>query len=212
MQLNFVEEDILKLSLSLLAGAVIGAEREYKNKNAGFRTIILVTVGATLFTMVSGLVSGGRDFHVVGNIVVGIGFLGAGSIFKEGSTVKGLTTAATIWISAAIGMSIGAGQYALAITALSIIMLVLLGFLSMQGFIDRSNREKIYKIMMPCKMLSMDEIAQFFVESGVKGNCVYRHKVGEKITLTYIIKGPEKNHNNLFLILESNPHVLEFEV
>ena len=101
MELNFVQEDIIKLSLSLLAGAVIGAEREYKNKNAGFRTIILVTVGATLFTMLSGLLTDGKDFHVVGNIVVGIGFLGAGTIFKEGDDVKGLTTAAAIWISAA---------------------------------------------------------------------------------------------------------------
>jgi putative Mg2+ transporter-C (MgtC) family protein len=212
MELNFVEEDVLKLSLSLLAGAVIGAEREYNNKNAGFRTIILVTVGATLFTMLSALIAGGKDYHVVGNIVVGIGFLGAGSIFKEGATVKGLTTAATIWISAAIGMSIGAGQYALAITALSIIMIVLLGFLSVQGFIDQSNREKTYKITMPCKMLSMEEIQQFYNESGVKGRCVYRHKILENITLTYIVKGPEKNHIMLISLLERNPHVLEFEV
>ena len=212
MELNFVEEDILKLSLSLLAGAVVGAEREYKNKNAGFRTIILVTVGATLFTMVSGLVSGGRDFHVVGNIVVGIGFLGAGSIFKEGSTVKGLTTAATIWISAAIGMSIGAGQYALAITALSLVIIVLLGFIGVQGLIDQSNREKTYKITIPCKLLSLDEIAQLFTQSGVKGHCVYRHKIADNITLTYLVKGPEKNHNNLITLLENNAHIIEFEV
>jgi putative Mg2+ transporter-C (MgtC) family protein len=212
MELNFVEEDVLKLSLSLLAGAVIGAEREYNNKNAGFRTIILVTVGATLFTMLSALIAGGKDYHVVGNIVVGIGFLGAGSIFKEGATVKGLTTAATIWISAAIGMSIGAGQYALALTALGIIMIVLLGFLSVQGFIDQSNREKIYKITVPCTKLTLDEIHQFLTDCGLKGSCVYRHKIGEDITLTIVVKGAEKKHSSLIQILQSNEHVLEFEV
>lgn len=212
MELNFVGEDVLKLSLSLVAGAVIGAEREYKNKNAGFRTVILVTVGATLFTMLSVLVTGGKDFHVVGNIVVGIGFLGAGAIFKEGTTVKGLTTAATIWISAAIGMSIGAGQYVLAITALCIIMLVLLGFVWLQSFIDRFNREKIYRITVPCVKLTLDEINQFLKDSGLHGTCVYRRKVEENITLTMAVKGPEKNHTTLITLLQNNEHVLAFEV
>ncbi|MHB8259096.1 MAG: MgtC/SapB family protein [Bacteroidia bacterium] len=212
MELNAVEENILKLCLSLLLGAIIGAEREYKNKNAGFRTVILVTVGATLFTMLSVLVTGGRDFHVVGNIVVGIGFLGAGAIFKEGATVKGLTTAATIWISAAIGMSIGAGQYVLAITALGIVMIVLLGFVWLQSFIDKFNREKIYKITVPCMKLTLDEINQFLKDSGLQGTCVYRRKVEENITLTMAVKGPEKNHTTFIYLLQNNEHVLAFEV
>ena len=212
MELNFVGEDIFKLSVSLILGAVVGAEREYNNKNAGFRTVILVTVGATLFTMLSFLIAGGKDYHIVGNIVVGIGFLGAGAIFKEGATVKGLTTAVTVWISAAIGMSIGAGQYALAITAVGIVMIVLLGFVWLQGFIDQFNREKIYKITVPCTKLTLDEIHQIFNDCGLKGTCVYRHKVGQNLTLTIVVKGPEKKHNNFICLLESNEHVLEFEV
>src|SRR6201986_4340449 len=129
MSPDFIEEDITKLIISLIAGSIIGAEREYNNKNAGFRTVILVTLGATLFTILSGLLTQGKDFHVAGNVVVGIGFLGAGAIFKEGSTVKGITTAATIWISAAIGMAIGIGEFAIAFGAVFIVMVVLLGFI-----------------------------------------------------------------------------------
>ena len=212
MEINFIQEDVLKLVISLCSGAVIGAEREYNNKNAGFRTIILVTVGATLFTMLSGLIANGKDYHVVGNIVVGVGFLGAGSIFKEGNSVKGLTTAVTIWISAAIGMAIGAGQYAIAICAVVIVMVILLGFIWLQGFIDQFNREKIYKITVPCIKLTLDEIHQFLTDCGLEGHCVYRHKIDENITLTLIVKGPEKKHITLISLLQSNPHVLEFEV
>jgi putative Mg2+ transporter-C (MgtC) family protein len=200
------------LGLSLVLGAVVGDEREYNNKNAGFRTVILVTVGATLFTMLSALIAGGKDYHVVGNIVVGIGFLGAGAIFKEGATVKGLTTAATIWISAAMGMAIGAEQYALAITALAIVMLVLLGFVWLQRFIDQFNREKVYKITVPCNKLTLGEIHTFLNDCGLKGTCVYRHKVDEDIALTLIVKGPEKKHYTFISLLQSNEHVLEFEV
>ena len=104
----FVDE-LIKLLVALFAGAIIGAEREYKSKAAGFRTVILITVGSTLFTMISNYIS--NDGRVASNIVTGIGFLGAGAIFREGMNVKGLTTATTIWISAAIGMAIGIGRY-----------------------------------------------------------------------------------------------------
>src|SRR5207253_3460082 len=124
-----ITEDILKLLLALAMGAVIGTEREYKTKAAGFRTVILIMVGSTLFTIISSVMGGpGDPARVASNIVTGIGFIGAGAIFKEGNFVKGLTTAAVIWISAAIGMSIGVGQYQFAFIALCIVMAVLLGF------------------------------------------------------------------------------------
>ena len=209
---NIIQDDIIKLVVSLIAGSIIGAEREYNNKNAGFRTVILVTVGATLFTILSGLLTGGKDFHVAGNVVVGIGFLGAGTIFKEGSTVKGITTAATIWVSAAIGMAIGIGEFAIAFASVFIVMLVLLGFIWLQSFIDQFNREKVYKITVPCLKLTLNEINDFLKDCGLKGYCVTRHKIKDDITLTIIVKGPEKKHDKLISLLQSNEHVLEFEV
>ena len=211
MQFNFVQEDFLKLTLSLMAGAIIGAEREYNNKNAGFRTIILVTMGATLFTMLSMLIADGKDYHVVGNIVVGVGFLGAGSIFKEGATVKGLTTAATIWISAAVGMAIGAGLYALSIMAVALVILVLLGFRSVQSLIDRSNREKLYKITLGTN-LTYDEIHQMLNTCQLIGKCVYQHKLNECMIYTCEVSGKETNNHKLINLLQQSKSVSEFEV
>ena len=94
-------------------GGFIGLERELRGYPAGIRTLALVTIGSALFTDVSRLM-GGND-RVAAQIVTGIGFLGAGVIFREGYTVRGITTAATIWSAAAIGMSIGIGLYFVAV-------------------------------------------------------------------------------------------------
>ncbi|MGZ3864613.1 MAG: MgtC/SapB family protein [Bacteroidia bacterium] len=208
---SLITEDFFKLGASLLAGAIIGAEREYKSKNAGFRTITLVTLGATLFTIISGIIADGKDYHVVGNIVVGIGFLGAGAIFKEGSSPKGLTTAVTIWVSAAIGMAIGAGQYEFAGMVLLMVMLVLLGFTPLQRFIDNYNNERTYKITVFCSNFNIEELHATFSKNKLKSICVYQNKRHDTITLTFKISGSEENHLRMLQSLSDNPHVIEFE-
>src|SRR3989337_523671 len=101
-----------RLVLAGFLGAIIGLERELRGYPAGIRTIALVALGACFFTDVSRLM-GGND-RVAAQIVTGIGFLGAGVIFREGYTVRGITTAATIWSAAAIGMAIGRELYLVA--------------------------------------------------------------------------------------------------
>lgn len=104
-------DNLVKLGMAVLVGGLIGAEREYQDKAAGFRTIILITVGSTLFTILSlTLDPGNTQTRIAANIVTGIGFLGAGAIIREHGKIGGLTTAATIWLSAALGMGIGAGE------------------------------------------------------------------------------------------------------
>src|SRR6201985_1950176 len=100
---------IIKLVLAIVIGGAIGAEREYRSKSAGFRTLTLICLGATLFTMLSQLISGHEPERIASNVVVGIGFVGAGVIFKGDlhSKVSGITTAAMIWVTAALGMAIG---------------------------------------------------------------------------------------------------------
>jgi len=110
--------------ISILAGAIIGIEREYKNKSAGFRTVILICLGATIYTIASRLGKMADD-RIAANIVTGIGFLGAGVIFQGKFSVSGLTTAAVIWATAAIGMIIGFGEYYLGI-CLAVAMVVVL--------------------------------------------------------------------------------------
>jgi putative Mg2+ transporter-C (MgtC) family protein len=112
-------EILLRLALTAILCGAIGLERESRDQVAGLRTHILVGVGATLFTLVSayafqGFSQGGRVYdptRIAAQIVSGIGFLGAGAIIRQGFNVRGLTTAAALWVSAAIGMAMGAGYY-----------------------------------------------------------------------------------------------------
>src|SRR5688572_10998503 len=107
-----LKDILLKLLISVLIGIIIGGEREYRNKSAGFRTIILICLGSTIFTILSGKIGDDTGAsRVAANIVTGIGFLGAGAIMREGLTVQGLTTASTIWVAAALGMAVGGGEF-----------------------------------------------------------------------------------------------------
>ncbi|MCT1529437.1 MULTISPECIES: MgtC/SapB family protein [Sphingobacterium] len=109
--------DLLKAVLSLCAGFVLGFEREWKDKSAGFKTISIICLGSTLFSLLSFKLGAGESedaTRIASYVVSGIGFLGAGVIFKDGVNVNGLTTASIIWMSAAIGMAIGFGVYVIA--------------------------------------------------------------------------------------------------
>ena len=106
-------EEIVKIFLSLLVGAIIGSEREKRHKPVGIRTIALVSVGATLAIIVSVKYLPNDSGRIFAGILTGLGFLGAGAIMSEGHNVRGLTTATTIWSSAIIGIVIGLGDYLL---------------------------------------------------------------------------------------------------
>src|SRR5882762_763277 len=136
------EELIGKLLLSVLIGGAIGAEREYRSKSAGFRTLTLICLGATLFTILSQLISGHEPERIASNVGVGIGFVGAGVIFKGDphSKVSGITTAAMIWVTAALGMAIGAGFLLLSVFACGLVLLILFLFSLMEGWIARVNQ------------------------------------------------------------------------
>ncbi len=116
---------IFNISLSLLAGLAIGIERESKGKDAGISTHSLVIMGAMLFTFLSALVDPASTSRIASQVVPGIGFLGAGLILKEGTSVRNLTTAASLWFSAAIGMAIGFGFYIPSIFAVLVGLIVL---------------------------------------------------------------------------------------
>lgn len=115
---NWDTIDVFKALLSLILGLLLGLERELKDKAAGLRTITIISLGSTLFTIMSyklGIVTTGETTRIASYVVSGIGFLGAGVIFKDGISINGLTTASIIWIAAAIGMSVGFGHFATAI-------------------------------------------------------------------------------------------------
>ena len=129
-----LEVILLRLLLSTVMAAAIGIEREIHRRAAGLRTHILVSLGSTLFMMTSisvamsyGVAGDADPSRIAAGVVTGIGFLGAGAIIRYGSSIKGLTTAASIWVVAAIGLAVGAGVYwaAAITTALSVAVLVL---------------------------------------------------------------------------------------
>ena len=134
--------DCIKIALGVFCGGLLGFERQYKNKTAGFRTIILICLGSTIFTMLAQRAGLGINI----NLVTGIGFIGAGVIFKDNVAVSGLTTAAIIWISAAIGMAAGSGNYMLAIVSTFLTLAVLLGFSKIEDYIDKVHRDKLFII------------------------------------------------------------------
>ena len=106
----FYNDDFIKILASTAVGALIGLEREYRSKSAGLRTFTLISVGCTIFTILSekmGMKT--SPDRIAANVVTGIGFLGAGVIFKMDDRVKGLTTATIIWVTASLGMAIGDG-------------------------------------------------------------------------------------------------------
>ncbi len=209
----FFYENSIKLLVSLLLGAVLGAEREYKSRNIGFRTIILITLGSTFFTILSLVIAGSGDpSRVASNIVTGIGFLGAGAIFRDGISVRGVTTASVIWISAAIGMACGLGLYEFATMVTFTVLLVLLGFAGVQSFIDRYNKEIVYTIV-----IANDEQTRNLVEEKIRSfrlkfywiNC---SKINNELHVVYEINGSENNHEALIRYLSSSEAVKSFKV
>jgi len=135
--------DVERLALAAVLGGLIGLERQAKQRPAGLRTNLLICVGAALFTLLSDELAGahtGDHTRIAAQIIPGIGFIGAGSILhSRGDLVTGITTAATIFVVASIGMAAGGGQYVLAIFA----TLLILGVLMLLGRIERGLNLKV---------------------------------------------------------------------
>lgn len=131
-------EIMTRLLLAAGLSAVLGLEREYHQKPAGLRTNILIGIGSALFTILS-LVFGqnmGSTDRIAAQILTGIGFLGAGAVLRS-THVHGLTTAATIWVNAAVGMAVGVGMTSVALGTTAITLLVLVGLTPLEGFFQR---------------------------------------------------------------------------
>src|SRR5688572_32839840 len=132
-------ELIRRLLTAAMLGAMLGFEREIRQKSAGLRTNILIAVGAALFTLMSlELAPAGSDpGRIAAQIVTGIGFLGAGAIMRTDAGVQGLTTAATVWVNAAVGVAAGGGEYHLAFIATGVTLAALLVLDPLEGLIAK---------------------------------------------------------------------------
>ena len=195
-EIDFVYNDLLKIGLAVLCGSIIGFEREYKNKSAGLRTMVLICLGATVFTMVSQKIGGGSDDRIAANIITGIGFIGAGVIFKDGLSVKGLTTASVIWIVASLGMVIGIADFSLAIILTVVIIAVLSVFSLLESVMDLFYTRKIFNIT-----LKDDSVANLSdLKYLVKGHKLFYKRLkltkhGGKLHVVLEISGGKKRVN-----------------
>jgi putative Mg2+ transporter-C (MgtC) family protein len=132
-------ELVQRLLLAAAIGGLLGAERELRRKSAGFRTNILIALGCAVFTIVSlNLSQTGDPGRMAAQIVTGIGFLGAGTILRNRDRVHGLTTAATVWVNAALGTAAGAGLYRLAAIAAGFTLAVLLVLGPIEAAIEKT--------------------------------------------------------------------------
>jgi putative Mg2+ transporter-C (MgtC) family protein len=199
----------VQILAAFAAGAVMGLEREYHNKPAGFRTMILITVGSCLFTILSAMcLSGDR---IASNIVTGIGFIGAGVVFKEGVNVKGITSAAIIWMAAAIGMCIGLGQYLLATVVVVLVMLVLLVLFKFETSFDSLHQMKNYDIRFAAGDYSIEELEAEFDALHISYRRIKTGKQAGAVCLEYVIEMQPDKHIQLESFLIKNPHITGFE-
>jgi putative Mg2+ transporter-C (MgtC) family protein len=145
--------DVYKALMAVAAGVILGLERELKDKVAGLKTITIICLGATLFGILSYKVGVNNPTQIAAYVVSGVGFIGAGAIFKDGFTISGLTTAGIIWLAAAVGLAIGFGEFYMAATFMAGSMMIILA----TPFINKLLRTK--KITRPLEIvLAKDKI------------------------------------------------------
>ena len=160
---------IFRLLVSFFAGGLIGAEREHNTSAAGLRTHILISTGATLLMLLSLSVAGteGDPGRIAAQVVSGIGFLGAGAILRFGTSVQGLTSAASIWAVAALGLTIGAGMMiaAATFTLMTLITLITLNWLEKRFFTRREL--KVARLLLDGHQFREDEFRALFKDAGV---------------------------------------------
>ncbi len=183
--------------LAAIVGGLVGLEREYHDKTAGLRTMILIAVGSSLFTILSRQIGGDIDpARVAAAVVSGVGFLGAGAIIKEGLNIRGLTTAASIWLVASLGMGMGAGMVGLTFAVTFFVLVVLWALPFFERRIDKMHEFLEFKIVI----YNSDDCEQFlldiFNEEHIKFVSINRSKLneGEREVVIMAKNNPEKHH------------------
>ncbi len=209
MQSNY--ELILKLALSLLIGGTIGIERELRSKSAGFRTLMLVCLGATLFTIFSEYIGHGTSpDRIASNVVVGIGFMGAGVIFRSNNRVNGITTAATMWLAAALGVGVGCGYYMASIFGGILVIAILVIFSSTDRILDKINQVREYKVTYPYEENLDHKYEDLINKYGLSIKSRAHSKVGNMITGSWTVTGSEKANRTFIDFIIRDHTVTEF--
>lgn len=197
---------LIRIIFAIILGSIIGLERELTNKSAGLRTQIMVCLGACIFTILSihGFATAvtlyplGDPSRVAAQIITGIGFIGAGTVLRQGLTVTGLTTASTLWIVAAIGMACGCGKISIAVvsTILSVAILVLIRIFERKLLPRNLKHMRTIKISFICKYEEYNEIYKKLTDTFPE-IIDYKHRTideeGDTLKITAKLASNEKN-------------------
>ncbi len=204
-------EQVIQIFAALVAGSILGLEREYHNKTAGFRTMILICVSSCLFTILSVSLSDGD--RIASNIVTGIGFIGAGVVFKEGANVRGITSAAIIWMAAAIGMSIGLKHYALAALVVSIVLVILIVLTKFERIIENLHQIKTYEVQFRSAEYSLEELENELKSLKIRFTRLKTGKQNNIVRVEYnIVFSPKKNRERIDNFFINNNKITGFDV
>ena len=213
----------LRVALAAVLGGLIGFEREYNEQPAGFRTHILVSLGAALFTLVgAGLVFSGEGrvaqvdpTRVAAQVVTGIGFLGAGAILRQGVTIRGLTTAASLWVTAAVGTAVGLGYWWGAVMVTGVTVLALLGLKPLEHAVFGKLRRGRYRLVLQIdERVHLSAIARIIEEAGGHADDVRLHtdEAGNGTVVTAIKLPPGVDVNAVAASMSREDGVLEVRV
>jgi len=209
-QVAVVNGAATRLLTASLLGAMIGLEREYKRRSAGVRTNLLICLGAAFFTMLSVVLAGENTpdkSRIASNIVQGIGFLGAGLILHNRSRISGLTSAASVWAVASIGMACGAGLYATAVMAALIVIVAL----ELVGVLERRASIKIYSLIYEARgddqnaMLS--SILDAMDRAGERLADYSSSPIGSMMRVSFTITATKRQHDQIRGRLLSEPAI-----
>ena len=205
-------EIFIRFLLAALWGGIVGAEREYRSKSAGFRTMIMISIGSCFFTMMSMLIGEtANPDRIASNIVTGIGFLGAGVIFRGENRVNGITTAATIWAVAAVGMGIGAGYYFASASASVLILIVLAALPYCERVIDKLNQSKIYLIKCTYSENAVVHFEQLLQQNNLRYRLTNQIKEANELSTTWQVQGHAKNQQRFISTVTKDETIRRFE-
>ena len=204
--------DIIRISFAILAGGMIGLEREFHDKAAGFRTLIFISIGSALFTILSANIAGttGDATRIAAYVVSGIGFLGAGAILRDGNHVTGLTTAATIWLTAAIGMTMGMGDFIFGGLITIVALIVLWIFPVLEHAIDRIREETVYHLSIQNDLKKLESLDAIIKSYGVRVVSHQHYKEGSLIKCRWVTIGRPKSHEKFIQYMLADPEIVEF--
>ena len=201
--------DLVSILIAILVGGLLGVERQSRDKAAGLRTMIFICLGSTCFTIISQRLAPADPVRIAAQVVSGIGFIGAGVILRHGTRVLGVTTAAAIWMAAALGMAIGARYYELVLPATLLAVLILWRFPALTRIIDRFHEEHTYFVVL-AEAVDVGHIGELL--AGCRLNCQSRsfERENDRVTCKLELAGSAKAHERLVQTLLVDARVAGF--